>query len=79
MVKFEISPSKENLVDLIKTLKEPISQEELDKAEHIVLYFSMDITKEELEKGNLASLLPFVEKGIVSHCYERITYFDFVI
>ena len=59
------SPTKGNLVDIINTLKEPISQEELDKAEHIILYFSMDNIKEDLEKGNLASLLPFVAKGIV--------------
>ena len=49
----------------MKQLEEPISKEEIDRAEKLVMSYAMDITKEEMEKGKLDSLMPFEEHGII--------------
>ena len=53
------------LVDAIELIGAEVSQEEIDIAEHLVMLFAMDTTKEEMENDKLNSLLPFEKDGII--------------
>ena len=62
---FSSCPHKNDLISVIEDLSAPISQVEMDRAEHLVMLYAMQLTRQELEENKLTSLLPFEENGII--------------
>ena len=62
---FSSCPHENDLISVIEDLSAPISQVEMDRAEHLVMLYAMQLTRQELEENKLTSLLPFEENGII--------------
>ena len=53
------------MTEIINKLAAPVTPEEMEKAEYLVMLHAMLITREDLEADKLTSLLPFEENGII--------------